>query len=850
MFWWRFFGISVLSLAVGGTTAWADSGKLDAGLSSRLSAHNLQSAQAGTHPLRAGEEKGALVAATVQFSGNGLAAMRALDVVVRSVLGNVATVLIPINRLAQVAALPEVSRLETPSRPVARLHKSAPFVKVDPLRTGSLAQGWGGNTGKDVLVGIIDSGIDINHGDFRDASGKTRIVRLWNQRSVTGATPPTGADGAALYGAECDTAAINAVLDTTPSGTGVCNPDDNNNHGTHVAGIAAGNGGGTGNEKAAGRFVGMAPEAGLLVANPLDKAVAVNGDPVLDAISWMTRVAKQLNKPLVINLSLGSYFGSRDGTGGFQKGIDQVSGAGVIVVAAAGNEGNAPIRAELSPMTQEQIVGVTFSIPEGRTEENLEFWSNGDNQYAVQLVCPNATTTDYITAGNTLVDFEAAGCGKISVTSSAPSSANGDRQYLITLGSGTQALASGNWTLNIRADAVPVANEKLGVICGETESGAVFTGTYKTAVTKEILTDSASARRAIAVAALNTNYVWNTASGETDKNADNGPLGDVGGFSSRGPRRVCSANAKYIDVSTLAGQQNADECKKPVMKPDLTAPGSYIMSSLSKAATAAATASDVEADGVHVAYMGTSMATPHVTGVVALMLQSNPQLTPEEAKRHFFTTLQSNGYTQAANLPVYTAGVELPANPNDAWGYGAMDAAASVRAVSGTANGVCGTAHNQAVATAPATGLCVTGTASVVSGSGPWSWSCAGVSGGSSATCSANLANATSNVGTLDVDKSSVTDASDGVLILRRLNRASSIETGVVLPAGQNNASVIATIDGAGLKLDVDKNGVVDATDGVLILRRLNGGSTIDTGVVLPSGQTNSTAIVNIDALK
>ncbi|MBF0271145.1 MAG: S8 family serine peptidase [Magnetococcales bacterium] len=847
MFLWRLLGISVLSLAVS-TTAWAESShKLDAGLASKLRAYTPPS---GSHPLRAAEDKQDLVAATVQFSGNGLVAMRALDVVVRSVLGDVATVLIPINRLAQVAALPEVLRLETPSRPVARLHKSVPFIKADQLRTGSLAQGWGGNTGKDVLVGVIDSGIDINHGDFRDANGKTRIVRLWNQRTVTGATPPTGADGAALYGAECDTAAINQVLDTTASGTSACNPDDNNNHGTHVAGIAAGSGGGTGNAKAAGRFVGVAPEAGLLVANALDKSVAANGDPVLDAISWMTRVAKQLNKPLVINLSLGSYFGSRDGTGSFQKGIDNVSGAGVIVVAAAGNEGNAAIRAELAPMTQDQTVGVTFSIPAGRTEEKLEFWSNGDNQYAVQLVCPNGTTTAYTTAGNALTDYDAVGCGKINVTSSAPSSANGDRQYLITLGKGTNALATGNWTLNIRADAVPVANEKLGVICGETESGAVFTGTYKTAVTKGILTDSASARRAIAVAALNTNYVWSTASGETDKNADNGPLGDVGGFSSRGPRRVCSANAKYVDINTTAGQKNADECKKPVMKPDLTAPGSYIMSSLSKAATAAATASDVEADGVHVAYMGTSMATPHVTGTVALMLQANPQLTPEEAKRHLFTSLQSNTYTQAANLPTYASGVEMPTNPNDAWGYGAMDAAAAVRSVSGTANGVCGTAHNQTVATAPAANLCATGTASAVSGTGPWTWSCAGVSGGTSVNCSANLTNASSNAGTLNVDKSAGTDASDGVLILRRLNGASSIDTGVVLPAGQDNASVKASIEGAGLKLDVDKSGVVDATDGVLILRRLNGGSTIDTGVVLPAGQTNDSVIATIDALK
>ncbi len=675
--------VSVLVFALWSSVAFAESSKLDAGLRAKLRSYL---GAKGSKLERSVGEKIVYVAATVHFSGNGLASMRALGVSIRSVLGDVATVLIPINRLAEVAQLPEVLHLETPSKPVPRLHKSVPFTKADQLRTGSLSTGWGGNTGKDVLVGIIDSGIDINHGDFRDANNKTRIVRLWNMRTVTGVPAPTGSDGTPLYGAECDTAAINLEIGKAASSSSACNPDDNNNHGSHVAGIAAGNGGGTGNGKAAGRFVGMAPEAGLLVANALDKGVSVDGDPVLDAISWMTRVAKSLNKPLVINLSLGSYFGSRDGTGSFQKGIDNVSGPGVIIVAAAGNEGNAPIRAELSPIAKDQTTGVTFSIPAGRTAEKLEFWSDGDNQYAVQLVCPDGTTsTGFTVAGGTLDNFDKAGCGKIEISSAAPSTTNGDRQYLITLSSGTNALASGDWKLNIRADTAPVANENLGVICGETGEGAVFTGTFKTTVTKSILTDAASARRAIGVAALNTNYIWDTATSQTDKDASNGPLGDVGDFSSRGPRRVCSANSKYIVVTTEAGQKNASECKNPVMKPDIAAPGSYIMSTLSTAAKGNATPEDIEADGVHVAYMGTSMATPHVTGAVALMFQVNPLLTPEEAKKILFTSLQSNEFTKKAALPTYSSVVDMPSNPNDAWGYGIMDTHAAVRSLSGTA---------------------------------------------------------------------------------------------------------------------------------------------------------------------
>lgn len=672
--------IVALIAGLSGSAVLADSAKLDAGLRRHLEKHRAAQSSSLARSTESGR-----VAATVHFSGDGLAAMQARGVRIRSALGEVATVLIPIDRLAEVAALPQVLRLEAPSRAVARLDKSVPYTRADQLRSGTQATGWAGGTGKGVLIGVIDTGIDITHGDFRDANGNTRVLRLWNMRNVTAGTPPMGADGTLLYGAECDAAAINAVINTPASAGGVCNPDDKGNHGSHVAGIAAGNGRGTGGGQAAGRFVGMAPEADLLVANAIDSAVSVNGDPVLDAIAWMRRIAAQLNTPLVINLSLGSYFGSRDGTGGTQSAIDAVSGPGVIIVAAAGNEGNVPIRTEIAPMTQGQSVAVTFSVPAGRTAEQLEFWSDGDNQYAIQLSCPDGAQTAVVTAGNSLPGFDAAGCGKIDITSTAPSPANGDRQYSINLGSGTNPLASGDWILRVRADAVPVS-QTLGIVSGETEEGARFTGSFAPMVTKGILTDTASARRAIAVAALNTNYQWASAAGAVDKGLENGAPGDIASLSSRGPRRVCSANAAYIDVSSASGLRNRDECTQPVMKPDLAAPGSYIMSTLAGAAKAAAEAEDadaVEADGMHVAYVGTSMAAPHVAGAVALLLQANPKLTPEQVKRILFTTLQSNQYTQAAGLPAFAPGVDMPPNPNDAWGYGAMDAAMALRLATG-----------------------------------------------------------------------------------------------------------------------------------------------------------------------
>ncbi|MEO5333944.1 MAG: hypothetical protein H7839_18170, partial [Magnetococcus sp. YQC-5] len=115
-------------------------------------------------------------------------------------------------------------------------------------------------------------------------------------------------------------------------------------------------------------------------------------------------------------------------------------------------------------------------------------------------------------------------------------------------------------------------------------------------------------------------------------------------------------------------------------------------------------------------------------------------------------------------------------------------------------------------------------------------------------TSSSNTVVATSPV--LDVDKSGAVDATDGVLVLRKLTGASTIDTGVVLPTGQTNSTVIHSINSIASKLDVDQSGTLDATDGVLILRKLTGASTIDTGVVLPVGQNNSTVSTAIDMIK
>jgi len=100
---------------------------------------------------------------------------------------------------------------------------------------------------------------------------------------------------------------------------------------------------------------------------------------------------------------------------------------------------------------------------------------------------------------------------------------------------------------------------------------------------------------------------------------------------------------------------------------------------------------------------------------------------------------------------------------------------------------------------------------------------------------------------TLDVDGSGASNASDGVMILRKLNGGLTVTTGIVLPAGANNTTVVNAITNAGTGFDVDGDSDADANDAVMILRRLNGGQTVTTGVLLPVIMSTGRARSNLE---
>jgi subtilisin family serine protease len=177
-------------------------------------------------------------------------------------------------------------------------------------------------TGRGVVVGIVDQGIDFNHPDFKFANGKTRVLRYWDHTIDQN-------DGFSPYG-------YGRLWTNTEIDNGTCTSlESTTAHGTTVSGAAVGN------ARANSRNRGVAPEADIVVVET-DFNLANWTLTIADAVDYIFKYADSIGKPAVVNLSLGAYLGSHDARDPAGLYIDQLLSEkeGRIVVCAAGNSGH------------------------------------------------------------------------------------------------------------------------------------------------------------------------------------------------------------------------------------------------------------------------------------------------------------------------------------------------------------------------------------------------------------------------------------------------------------------------------------------------------------------------------
>lgn len=493
----------------------------------------------------------------------------------RRISSRVLTARIRMDAVRYVSNWPSVSYIEAGRRVRPLLDLSRPAVKADVVQAGTgLPTGF---TGRGALIGVVDTGLDGSHPDFN-----------------TGA-PPTS-----------------RVVHAFSFSPGVSALSDTFGHGTHVTGIAAGNG-----AASAGQFTGMAPEAELLVGRA--GVSSFFDTDIINAVADLYAYAETAAKPAAINLSLGGVIGPHDGSSAFESSLNDLAtgsaGSRRLMAVAAGNEQdlNEHYRAAIPPFGS-STASLTVEPDPSSGTAFVDLWADGEDRFTVTVAYSGETLSAASGTVGTLPS------GSIAIHNRTDAPPNGATHIFVLISrppSGPSVPAS------IRLDRV--RNGGSGTVDGYIDSadGTFSGGSISLSGT---IIEPANGENVLAVGSFQTK----TSGGGA------GSLG-ISSFSSRGPTRD----------------------GRP--KPDVAAPGQFIYSA--RSSQALFFPSEIVPSNSNYAIMqGTSMATPHVAGIAALVWESNSALSGAQMRERLRRTADPVG-----------------AAPNTTWGFGRVNALRAVR---------------------------------------------------------------------------------------------------------------------------------------------------------------------------
>ena len=451
----------------------------------------------------------------VKFEGS-VEALAGAGLRIRSVSGDVATGVIDPRALAALGGLDEVVAVES-SRPlVEELDLSLIEVRADEVHVGPP-----GRRGAGTIVGIIDSGIDFTHPAFLKPDGTTRILAIWDQSLTAraGESAPAGFG----YGVEYGQADIDAALAAGDPFAVVRHKDSPGAsfHGTHVAGIAAGDGSAAGGGASAGTFIGVAPEADIVVVRNIYRGEFATSAETLDAANYVFAKAADAGKPVVINQSQGDNLGAHDGTSLLEQGLDNLlGGAGRAYVKSAGNAADDRIHAE-GTVLPGAPTDLRFSVPATDDDPDVfDIWYPGADAFSVRLRDPDGATTASVAPGG-LDTTDMPNGNRVRIDHRANDPRNGDKRIFVIVEPGTAArVRAGNWSIELTGTSVVAGTFHAWIQRGRAGRVARFLAPHESA--RATISTPGTAREVISVGS----YVTRGAG-----------VGSLSSFSSRGPTR-------------------------------------------------------------------------------------------------------------------------------------------------------------------------------------------------------------------------------------------------------------------------------------------------------------------------
>jgi len=588
-----------------------------------------QSAKCGIDTKALMREEVAAGATTISFlakmnTGYDRNVLEKAGIIIGAQAGQIVTLRVPVESLNVLESNREVlqySIAHNVAQPL--MNNTRGDTRTDKVESGDGVTNNTGYDGTGVYIGITDWGFDYTHPNYNHGANNKRIDRAWDHFRLAGPAPEGFTFGTEIVGYSALRAAKGDTSNLYGYGT----------HGTHVAGICAGAGAGTEHT-----FRGQAPGAHLLMCS-----FGLNESDWLDGVAWMKNVAEQESRRLVVNSSWGMYsFSCLDGKSLLSEAINSLSDSGIVFVTSAGNNGDDYFHISRNfsetPDTL-KTAAAFYTYAEDAIGQCLIIWGEEGHDFSAgfRMKGDSAVWSSamFNTADGDTILYDTLECDTIRIPYRIlmervnPFDQRPHIQMDVDRGGDLQLqmfLAATDGTVhawNVANKSNHAGNEGARFHAGDNDgfvSGDNYYG----------IGEPACAEKTISVAAHEA-------------------YGALAYFSSYGP---------LID-----GRQ----------KPEISAPGYQVNSSISVWTDGHYTPTATQTVGLN-RYIwsrlsGTSMSSPAVTGIVALLLQANPDLTVAEVREIITTTARNDDKTG-------------PLLANDSadvrWGWGKIDALAAV----------------------------------------------------------------------------------------------------------------------------------------------------------------------------
>ncbi len=368
----------------------------------------------------------ALTEIIVKYNGNISAVADSFNSYAEILSSNYAILSIDTNEINRLYSFPEIEDIELPKKLYLGANTdltSSCILSVQNPYSYNL-------NGNGTIIGIIDSGIDYTHIDFRNTDGSTRILYLWDQ-TVDGSPPADFNEGTEYTQFQIDSALqSDNPFNIVPS-------NDFNGHGTAVAGIAAGN-------------HGVAFKSDLIIV----KVGRNSGDfftrstDIMRAVRYIISKSRELQKPVAINMSFGMNSGSHTGNSLFEEYLSEISAEWKnVLVIPTGNEGGAGHHFN-GLLKSNQIKEIEFFTASGITDFYLSLWKNFADTFAVELIFPNGISSGVINIENRLKTVRVDNM-TLTVIYGQPTRYSTEQEIYFNISANENYIRAGLWKLRI-----------------------------------------------------------------------------------------------------------------------------------------------------------------------------------------------------------------------------------------------------------------------------------------------------------------------------------------------------------------------------------------------------------------